>query len=283
MIRLLKQLISSEKGQALPIVLALLVLGGLMIAPSLNYAATTLNHSQIIDKGLNGVYAAEAGVENALWYLTDNTSPPAQLTENINRMEVAIETEDKGAYTLYFGEMVVGESHSQDIGVDGEMVWESGDTYEYTITATWQAGPGCPPIWLIGVGARLPVGYSYQDGSAALFGSNLSTAEPDEVIDTFGAYMLSWEFETPRPEVSEGDPVATQIFYVTGEGELEGNYVWAVASSSDIGEVGELIGNLYIITATATRLQDGEIAARIVADVLVEEGAVNIISWQISK
>ncbi|MFC2002179.1 hypothetical protein ACFLUZ_06765, partial [Chloroflexota bacterium] len=100
---------------------------------------------------------------------------------------------------------------------------------------------------------------------------------------TFGAYMLSWEFEIPRPEITVDDPVATQVFYITGEGELAGDYAWVVAASADIGGIGELNGTLYIITATATRLQDGEIAARVVADVLMEEGVANIISWQILK
>ena len=61
-IRILRQLVSSENGQALPVVLALLVLGGLTIAPSLNYTATAINHGRIINSNVNGIYAAEAGV-----------------------------------------------------------------------------------------------------------------------------------------------------------------------------------------------------------------------------
>ena len=88
MVRLLKQLLSNEKGQALPIVLCLLAIGGLTIASSLNYATTNLNAGRIIDEGIKGIYAAEAGVENALWCLENGISPPGQLLENINRMEV---------------------------------------------------------------------------------------------------------------------------------------------------------------------------------------------------
>ena len=278
MIRLLKQLISSEKGQALPIVLALLVLGGLTIAPSLNYAATTLKHGRIIDKGVNGIYAADAGVEKALWCLTDNSTPPQQLAENINQMEVAIQTEDNGAYTVYFGELVQAGGNSQNLSVDGEMVW-NGDAWEYTITVTRQGGSTV--IHLTEVGVRLPLGYSYESESAADFGDNLSTAEPDEVQDPAGAYMLNWEFTTPYPDVSVSDPVKTQTFRISGGGELEGDYTWVVANRTDIGEVGEISGGLYIITATATK--DGEVTAKIVADVMMAEGMPNIVSWQISK
>ena len=279
MIRLLKQLIGSQKGQALPIVLALMMLGGLTITPSLNYAATALNHGRIVDKGLNGVYAADAGVEEALWCLADNTSPPTQLAENINQMEVAIQTEDKGVYTVYFGELVQAGGHSQHLSVSGEMVWESGTTYKYTITVTWQGGTTV--IHLTEIGARLPVGYSYQTDSAASFANNLSTDEPGEVQDASGAWMLNWEFATPYPSVSESDPVETQTFYITGSEPQAGDYTWVVANRTDIGEVGEMSGGLYIITTTATK--DGEITARIVVDVLMVDGAANIVSWQVSN
>ena len=279
MIRLLKQLISNEKGQALPIVLALLVLGGLTIAPSLNYAATTINHGRVIDRCVNGIYAADAGVEYALWCLTDSTSPPAQLAEDTNQMEVSIQTEDKGAYTVYFGELVQAGSKSQDLSVDGEMVWEEGTTYKYTITVTWQGG--ATVIHLTEVGARLPIGYSYKAGSAADFVDNLSTVKPDEILDSVGAYMLNWEFATPYPSVSESEPVKTQTFCIIGEGELEGDYTWVVANRADIGEVGEITGALYRIMSTATK--DGEIAATIVADILMEEGTAYIVSWQVSS
>jgi len=281
MMRFLKQFIGNQKGQALPIVLALLALGGLTITPSLNYAATSLNHSRNIDKGMSGVYAAEAGVENALWCLADNISPPAQLSENINHMEVATQTEDKGNYTLYFGELVQAGSHSDYLDVNGEIELVSGDTYKYTITVTWQPGAGTPTIHLTGVGARLPVGYIYQDESADEFDDNLSTGEPDEGQDAAGAWMLNWEWGAPYPTVTESDPIETQIFYIDGSAPQEGHYAWVVANRDDIGEVGEMTGSLYIITATASK--DSEITAEIVADVLMMDGTPYIASWQISN
>ena len=281
MIRFLKRAIGSEKGQALPIVLALLVLGGLTIAPSLNYAATVLNQGRLIDRGINGIYAADAGVEYALWSLTDNTTPPAQLADIINQMDVSIQTEDEGAYTVYFGELIQADGHSDYLDVSGLIEPESGNIYKYTITVTWQPGAGTPTIHLTGVGVRLPEGYSYQDGSASGFAGNLSDEEPDEVQDASEAWMLNWEWGAPYPTVTESDPVETQTFYIEGVGELEGDYAWVVANRNDIGEVGEMTGALYIITATATK--DGEITGIIVADVLMEGGTPYIVSWQVLK
>jgi len=284
MIRLLKQVISSEKGQALPIVLALLILGGLTIAPSLGYAYTNLNSSRILGEGTKGVYAADAGVEDALWCLGHGISPSQQLPENINQMEVTIQTEEKGTYTLYLGELIQPGEHSDYLDVDGEIVWdEEAEAYKYIITVTWQSLPGAPVIHLEGVGARLPVGYSYQEGSAAGFVGNLSTGEPDEIVDALGAYLLNWELEPPHPSVSEGNPVQTQTFYITGEGNQEGHYAWVIASRDDIGAVGEITGTSYKITATAVRPEDGKTTAKIVVDVMIGEEATYIVSWQISN
>lgn len=284
MLKFLRHIVDSEKGQVLPIVLALLALGGLTIVPALNYAATGLNSSRTIEKGVNGLYAAEAGVEDALWCLENGISPSQQLSESINQMQIAIQSEEKGTYTVCFGEVVGAGNHSNYLGVDGEMAWdEEAQAYKYTITVIWQPDSGAPTIHLVEVGARLPLGYSYQSGSAAGFADNLSTSEPDEVLDTFGAYMLTWEFELPYPSVSQGNPVETQNFYITGEGSQEGDYTWAVADRSDIGETGEITGTLWRITATATYPEDSEITAKIVADVILESGKTNIVSWQISK
>ena len=283
MVRLLKQMISSEKGQVLPLVLALLVFGGLVIAPSLSYAATSLNSSRMLEEGVKGVYAADAGVENTLWCLENGIPPPQQLSENINQMEVAIQTEEKGIYTLYLGELILPGEHFDYLNVDGEMMWDGeAEAYEYTITVTWKPNGGIPVIHLEGVGARLPIGYSYQSGSAASFVDNLSTDEPDETLDGIGAYLLNWEFGSPKPSVSENNTVETQVFYINGEGSQEGEYAWVLANREDIGAVSEITGTSYKITATATRPGDGRTTAKIVADVMMGE-TTYIISWQVLR
>ncbi len=278
MIRFLKKVIASEQGQALPIVLALLMLGGLSVVPTLNYAATTLNHTRVVDKGISGIYAAEAGVENALWCLSENTSPPAHLPDNVNQMQVDIQTEDKGVFTVYFGELVQAGNHYQHLRVSGDIVWDGGaGAWKYTITVTWQGETTV--IHLTEVGARLPPGYQYQPDSAASFPGNLSTDEPQEQQDSAGAYMYKWEFPEPYPDVSKNDPIETQTFYITGDGELEGDYSWVVANRTDIGEVGEMTGELYIITATASK--DSETAATIATDIMMVDSAPTIISWRV--
>lgn len=282
MLRVLKQIISSEKGQALPIVLALLVIGGLTIVPSLNHTFTGLNSSRMLEDSVKGVYAADAGVEDVLWSLANEVPAPTQLSQNINQLEVDILTEEKGIYTIYLGELVEPGEHFDYLDIVGDLAWdEEAQAYKYTITVTWLPTSGEPVIHLDQVGARIPIGYSYQTGSAADFEDNLSTDEPDEILDVLGAYLLNWEFEPPKPDVSQADPVETQTFYITGDGELENYYTWIVANRDDIGAVGEITGGSYRITATATRPENNETAARIVAEAMTADETVYVLSWQV--
>lgn len=279
-----KTAIKGQRGYVLPLVLALLALGGLTITSSLSYAATTLNSSRIISEKTNGIYAADTGMENTLWALKNGVPPSSQLPEAINHMQVAIQTEAKGAYTLYFGELIQPGEHSDYLTVSGDIVWEeSAAAYRYTITVTKQPLADATVIHLEEIGARLPPGYSYQAGSAAGFADNLSTIEPDVTLDGIGAYMLNWDFVTPLPSVSDSDPVKTQTFYIAGEGEQQGNYAWVVANRTDIGQVGEISGSLYEITATATRPEDGQATARIRVDAFVSPETIYIYSWRIDK
>ena len=284
MVRILKQMVSSEKGQALPIVLGLLVLGGLTIASGLGYTATSLKSSRLLEENVRGIYAADAGMEDALWSLVNGWLPGMYLPELINQMAVFTQTEEKGTYTLYLGELIEPGEHSDYLEVDGEIVWdEEAEAYKYTVTVTWQPDSGTPVIHLEEIGARLPLDYSYQPGSAASFEENLSTDEPDETLDALGTYLLNWELGPPSPSVSENETVQTQIFYITGEGSQNGNYAWAVANRDDIGAAGEITGTSYKITTTAKRPENGETTAKIVADVMIEEGTAHILAWQISN
>lgn len=289
--RRLIRAIKSESGQALPIVLVLLLLGGLLIAPTLSYASTSLNVGQIVEKNVKGLYAADAGVEYVLWQIANSIPPPEQQQlPEVNQMPVYIQTYIIGTYTLYKGELEeVGEppqSHYDWITVEGEMVWvEEAQAYKYTITVTWQPQSGQSTIHLEEIGVRLPVGYSYVEDSAAdpIFLYNLSTDEPVDTLDGADAHMLNWELPPPRPDVSELGPTRTQIFYVTGEGEQEGDYTWVVADPSSIGIVGEVIGGLYRIRATA-RSEGDEIIAIIMADAMWNETEeeITILLWQIN-
>jgi hypothetical protein len=281
MIGAVKKVIRSQKGQALPAVLALLALGGLTISASLDYVSTSLRGNNMIAERVRGIYAAEAGIEDAFWCLKNSTTPPTQLTESINGMTVDILTENKGEYTLYLGELIEPGGHNDYLDVAGDIVWDdSAGRFKYTITITLQVNE---TIHLEEVGARLPIGYSYDPGSSANFTENLSYAEPEESQDSQNNYLLNWVFSTPYPSVSQSEPVETQSFYIIGSGPQEGHYAWALANREDVGAVGEITGTLYRITAAARRPGDNRTAARLVIDGMLEGGSITITSWRIER
>lgn len=280
-----KRMIQDEKGQVLPLVLVFLLFGGLTITPALDHATTSLMACRASEENVNGFFAADAGVQYAVWCLENEVAAPTQLSESINDMDVALQVEDMGGFTLYFGELIQANKHSNYLDVSGEIVWDDpAQAYKYTITITWEPGSGTPTIHLEGLGARMPLDYVYQIGSAAGFVDNLSLAEPSQSTDSEGALLLNWEFHGTLPYVSESYPVKTQTFYVTGPEDQEGHYAWVVANRNDIGEVGEISGNLYTVTATATRSDNEEVTSEIVAGVLQNTAEVtSIVSWQVSR
>jgi hypothetical protein len=63
---------TKESGQALTLTLAALAIGALVIGPFLSQASTALIGSNTYNTLLKATYAADAGVEHAVWSLTDN-------------------------------------------------------------------------------------------------------------------------------------------------------------------------------------------------------------------
>lgn len=109
----LKKIIKEQKGQVLPIVLVLLVIGGLLIAPTLDYASTSLKtQSQVYESKTLELYSADSGVEDALWHIQynedfelpaeagDTTPVPFPETINDKTVGVAISNEGGGIYKI---------------------------------------------------------------------------------------------------------------------------------------------------------------------------------------
>ena len=280
--RLWRKILKGESGQALPITLALLIIGGLTIIPSLGLSYSNAKTSNMLQTGLKGTYAADAGVEQTLWALVNGETPPSQLSENINGMPVNIQVVDKGTHTLYLGELVAMEGHINYLDVTSNITWDPGaDAYKYTITVIWQPGSGEPTIHIEEVGAKIPVNYSYQELSAANFTENISTDEPDEILDPQGAYLLNWVLGPPYPHVGENITQQTQMFYIEGSGQQKGYYAWVRARREDIGAVGEINSTAYEITATAIDQQSNRTTATIDAKAMTWEEGIYISSWQI--
>jgi len=95
-----KRLIRDEKGQTMIMALVLLVVGGLIMAPLLAYMSTGLITGEVYERRMAELYAADAGVEDAIWKI-QNSVPylypyeyPEPLIVNDKSVDVVIARED---------------------------------------------------------------------------------------------------------------------------------------------------------------------------------------------
>jgi len=97
-----KGAIRDEKGQVLILALVLLVVGGLILTPLLGLMSTGLLAGQVYEKKMDELYAADAGVEDAIWRIKTNnltfvnnySSEPWHLTVNNRSVDVVVYRED---------------------------------------------------------------------------------------------------------------------------------------------------------------------------------------------
>ncbi|MFC1911106.1 hypothetical protein ACFLXM_00325 [Chloroflexota bacterium] len=91
-----------ETGSVFIIVLVLLVVGGLVLTPLLGLMSTGLVSGQVYEKKTDELYAADAGVEDAIWRIqannltfgANNSSDPWQLAVNNRAVHVIVYRED---------------------------------------------------------------------------------------------------------------------------------------------------------------------------------------------
>ena len=67
--RAIREINQKQNGQVLILVLVVLALGGIVLAPTLNYTATSLKHQQIMETDSLLFYSADSGIEEGLHWL----------------------------------------------------------------------------------------------------------------------------------------------------------------------------------------------------------------------
>lgn len=72
----LRRILKSQAGQVLPMALVLLALGGFLVVPVISLMTTNLNATRQIDQANLELYAADAGVEQVMWYIDYGTFTP---------------------------------------------------------------------------------------------------------------------------------------------------------------------------------------------------------------
>jgi len=92
----IKKKLKDESGQALAMALIMLVLGGLLVVPTLSFMTTNLKANRVVDEANLRLYAADAGIQYASSRFLSGVDPaapeflPPSLTDPVNGCEVTL-------------------------------------------------------------------------------------------------------------------------------------------------------------------------------------------------
>lgn len=260
----------SEKGHVLPLALVIMTVGVIIIGALLHHLNTSLSLASKSEERAITYYAADAGVEDAMWRLLNNQPPPGEgtglydlLTEpgqsttyniTVNGMPVSIvvETREPSA-----GNETLPETQSGlclHISKTRDPAWvPAGEsayfTYDIVIynCGTWEAH-------LSEIRDRLPLGFTYVNETSTGF----TSVEP-EITWEEERQELKWVFASPRPQLAseEQGNQTFQALAIPDEG-FHYNQAWVkgkAEASEEVttGEVAVVEASVYDIRAEAGR------------------------------
>jgi hypothetical protein len=204
----LTKILRRQGGQALPMALVLLTIGAMVIVPTLILTRTNLNATKIVDQHTRELYAADAGIEDALWHLqsearvklinpTDTWPYNYNLDENVNLKQVQVSIDlawllaGLPNHSLPTDEPpelppgVIGINANNNWTVTGAINIENTDNYIVDIATNETI-----TSYVDHIGVWLPHGYSYVNNSVKINGvqiggpgTNYSLVKnPDKIV-----------------------------------------------------------------------------------------------------
>jgi hypothetical protein len=218
--KMLKKLIRREKGQALPIVLILMVLGGLIVAPLLSYTTSGLKVSQVYEGIADEFYAADAGIEDGLWqikyehldnlfsnyerYDYDTTYDyPITYPVDVNSIEVDIEIENVWIPDI---SEPANLDEANRLAETDKFIIAGCVSAELTqqVKIHYKQEAGDPDLFITSIGVWLPPGFSYDElgEESQALAVDLANAELSYSWNNYphkGGEAVVWTFTEPAP------------------------------------------------------------------------------------
>ena len=274
-----------EKGQALIVVLILMLLGGLIIAPLLAYMGTGIKvGKEVFEERMYGQYAADSGVEDALYKIrVDDPAlppewegawttgdpydtpygPPEYPPFQLNGNDVQVTIQPQWAL-LGLEDPPPGMTPHADMVVVGDTIETSGDGGEYQISITYNGEVG--QLFIERIGVWLPAGCDYAEGT-----SNLEQADPSEKYHCVpvsqpyrGGEAIIWNFSPPRPKFTdfpgEGNKRVVTFEFIADQPPYSA-FSWVVSQSMDIYLSWDVDIKIFKITSQATDIDSGKSVA----------------------
>ena len=304
--KILNKPVKGEKGQAFILVLILLAVGGLIIAPLLAYMSTGLNVGrEVYEEGMNELYAADAGVEDAIFNVITPGTPhydalqnldedewlPSYTITDINGKTVEVKVKKLSLLQGLLGEKEykLGQPHEDWIDFtipEDEINWGEG-WVEYTcyITIVYDGGGQCTlksagtffsPLTVDQSLVEGPYGYGGTEFGAMSFDGLLD--DSPEVKFTSGGFAFIWRWEVSPPAIKFEDDLGFSFKFKVHDPDwaYSSHFVWSVIKRQDISFATNA-PDLYkwLIEATA-----GDTTVQSV--VFENIGDLNILTWEIN-
>lgn len=190
---IINKLLKSESGFSLPSALIVMMLGGLIVVPSLLLMDTSLSSNTVINEQDDAIYAADAGIQYAIWHLQPDYQGEFSSPEQGQQT------------TLAFPQQMNG--HIVEIEI--ENVTEVGDTSsKYRIQSTATKDIQNTDI------------VSYVSVTSASAGSSTFDYA---LCSLDGNITLTGQTATDSDEVQEGDVYAMGNLYMDGQAKVNGD------------------------------------------------------------
>jgi hypothetical protein len=305
--KLLKEIYRKENGQAFVLVLILLLVGMLIIVPLLALMSTGLISARTIDDKTDEVYAADAGIEDALnKIVTDDAlfagidegeSDSYTLTDPVNgETNITVTVNKLGLLEGILGEdelIHLEQPHEEWVSaqLDIALVAQTEDYREYTATMSFIYDPpqGNKSPFITSAGAFFsPItgGEGSVDGPYNWLGTETGIiewtgleADSPEVKFVGGGISFIWRFENPgAPRFDDDNPNGSfdftfKVYDPTWQPTLQ--FIWVTIQSQDISFWTNAPGYFkWVIEATA-----GDTTVR--SAIIEVNGSIDVLTWEI--
>ncbi len=299
-------ILNGESGHVMPIVMVTLIVGTLIMIPSLNFVSTNLNTQIVLREKIRAIYAADAGIEDALWKIKYEIPPEGEdpnwlddlcladlddpAVDWLNDPELGYWLSDTSGTAeingmpvkviiirsdFLVGGVVIGETqpHPDWISIDKTLEEVTPGQYLYN-------------LYIINIGSgnvniqKIIIYFSpyltYQGPTTG----DITSEDPDPItgVPETGITLI-WEFSNPGATISQGT-TATHTFWLDGPpGIPTASSVVLKAGRQDIRGVSD--DTPYTIRAAAVDM-DNVVRTIIQAGVWEVTGDVLIRSWRIN-
>lgn len=260
-----RRLIREEKGQALVLVLVLLIVGGLVIAPLLDFMGTGLKvGKEVYENKMYETYAADAGVEDGLWQVKHDglagfagyneydysTEWQYSLNESVNGYGVNVTMKNVWIPKDIPAPDTVPDAVTAQLIIEQSKLIITGgpsaaaeSTYEIKISYHWECGDDLL-LDVNTIGIWLPPGFEYVVGSSDL---EKASGEPYYCVPVTapykGGYAVVWDFASARLSSfpgSDGSPMIKSFtfeYYNTGPEGQSPNHAVSWIDTSGVADV----------------------------------------------